>query len=240
MNGIFQALPFAGVLLSFAILPGMMPRFWHRHIASIIGAWVVLELAGQVLGHGVVAAASALGEITFAEFLPFIVLLLALYALGGGISISGGPWGRPAGNLLLLIIGTLLASIMGTIGAALVLIHPLLAANGHRYEKRHLVLAFIILVGNCGGALCPGRPAIAGRVPARGPVSSGRAISGLPLLLLAVPVLLLCLGVAVYLFAAGAVAGAPEIAHSRRIEYRAAGAADDRDSRWRGFGIRAM
>ena len=97
----------------------------------------------------------ALWRVTFAEFLPFIVLLLALYALGGGIAIKGGPWGRPAGNFLLLVIGTLLASVMGTIGAALLLIHPLLAANGHRYEKRHLVLAFIILVGNCGGALSP-------------------------------------------------------------------------------------
>src|SRR6516165_2640228 len=118
MSGTLQALPFAGVLLSFAILPGLMPRFWHRHVVSIISGWVVLGLAGQVLLHGVGAAVQALCEVTLAEFLPFIVLLLALYALGGGIAIRGGPWGRPAGNVLLLVIGTVLASVMGTIGAS--------------------------------------------------------------------------------------------------------------------------
>src|ERR1700739_4489711 len=155
MGQLTQVTPFAGVLLSFAILPGLLPRFWHRRMASIIGFWVALGLVRQTLERGVRAAGLALWQVTFAEFLPFIVLLLALYALGGGISIRGGPLGRPGGDLLLLIAGTLLASIMGTIGAALVLIHPLLAANGYRYEKRHLVMAFIILVGNCGGALSP-------------------------------------------------------------------------------------
>jgi Na+/H+ antiporter NhaD/arsenite permease-like protein len=201
MNGMVQALPFAGVLLSFAILPGLMPRFWHRQLTVIIGAWVVLELVGQGLVHGIFAAASALSEITIAQFMPFIVLLLALYALGGGISIKGGPWGRPAGNLLLLLIGTFLASIMGTIGASLLLIHPLLAANASRPEKRHLVLAFIILVGNCGGALSPlgDPPLLVGflrGVPYFWPFTH----LALSLVVLAVPVLLLCYGIDVYLF----------------------------------------
>ena len=135
-----------------------------------------------------------------AEFLPFIVLLLALYALGGGISIRGGALGRPVGNLLLLIAGTLLASVMGTIGAALLLIHPLLAANGYRYEKRHLVIAFIILVGNAGGALSPlgDPPLLVGflrGVPFFWPLTHLL----LPLLLLAVPVLALTFGLDVWL-----------------------------------------
>ena len=201
MNGMLQALPFAGVLLSFAILPGFVPRFWHRHTASIIGAWVVLAFAGQVFAHGMSAAAAALGEITVAQFLPFIVLLLALYALGGGIAIRGGPWGRPAGNLLLLLMGTVLASIMGTIGASLLLIHPLLAANASRAEKRHLVLAFIILVGNCGGALSPlGDPPLLVGFLRGVPFFWPAAHLAVSLVVLAVPVLLLCYGVDVRLF----------------------------------------
>ena len=151
----WQAAPFLGVLLSFAILPGLAPRIWHRRMAVIVLSWVVFGFLLQATAGQTGAALLGLWQVSLGEFLPFIVLLLALYALGGGILIAGGPWGRPGGNLLLLAVGTLLAAVMGTIGAALLLIHPLLAANGHRFEKRHLVLAFIILVGNAGGALSP-------------------------------------------------------------------------------------
>ena len=193
MNALSQAVPFAGVLLSFAILPGGAPRFWHRQMLRIILGWVVLALAQQAVLGGVVYALEAMSQLVVAEFLPFIVLLLALYTLGGGIGIKGGPWGRPGGNVLLLLVGMLLASVMGTIGASLLLIHPLLAANAGRREVRHLVLAFIILVGNCGGALSPlgDPPLLVGflrGVPFLWPL--GHLI--LPLLVLAVPVLLLC------------------------------------------------
>jgi Na+/H+ antiporter NhaD/arsenite permease-like protein len=161
-------------------------------MAVVILAWVALGLVLECAGQGAAGALQALWQVSIAQFLPFMVLLLALYALGGGIAIAGGPWGRPAGNLLLLAFGTLLASVMGTIGAALLLIHPLLAANGHRFEKRHLVLAFIILVGNCGGALSPlgDPPLLAGflrGVPFFWPMRH----LFLPLLVLAVPVLAL-------------------------------------------------
>jgi Na+/H+ antiporter NhaD/arsenite permease-like protein len=200
MGQLTQVIPFAGVLLSFAILPGLLPRLWHRRTAGIIGFWVALGFVLQTFEHGWRASVLGLWQMTFAEFLPFIVLLLALYALGGGISIRGGALGRPGGNLLLLIGGTLLASIMGTIGAALVLIHPLLAANGYRHEKRHLVMAFIILVGNAGGALTPlgDPPLLVGflrGVPFFWPLTHLL----LPLLLLAVPVLALTYGLDVWL-----------------------------------------
>jgi Na+/H+ antiporter NhaD/arsenite permease-like protein len=200
MGQLAQIIPFAGVLLSFAILPGALARFWHRRMAAIIGFWVALGFVLQSFERGGQAAALALWQVTLAEFLPFIVLLLALYALGGGISIRGGALGRPVGNLVLLIAGTVLASIMGTIGASLLLIHPLLAANGYRYEKRHLVLGFIILVGNCGGALSPlgDPPLLVGflrGVPFFWPLTHLL----LPLLLLAVPVLALTFGLDVWL-----------------------------------------
>jgi Na+/H+ antiporter NhaD/arsenite permease-like protein len=199
MEQLGRIIPFVGILLSFAILPGLVPRLWHRRMAAIIGAWVALEFVIQTVSTSLGHAILALWQVTFADFLPFIILLLALYALGGGIAIRGGPWGRPAGNLLLLILGTFLASIMGTIGAALLLIHPLLAANGHRFEKRHLVIAFIILVGNCGGALSPlgDPPLLVGFL--RGVPFFWPAVHlWLPLLVLAVPVLLLCLGLDIF------------------------------------------
>ena len=217
MEQLGRIIPFAGVLLSFAIFPGLAPRFWHRRMAAVILVWVVLGLALQTLLTGAAEALLALWQITFAEFLPFIVLLLALYALGGGIEIKGGPWGRPVGNLLLLIIGTVLASVMGTIGAALLLIHPLLAANGHRFEKRHLIIAFIILVGNGGGALSPlGDPPLLVGFLRGVPFFWPMVHLWLPLIVLAVPVLLLCLGFDIY-FARREALPQPDKLHVRGI-----------------------
>ena len=200
MGQLTQVIPFAGVLVSFAVLPGLALRLWHRRMASIIGFWVALGFVLQTFERGCRAAGLALWQATFAEFLPFMVLLLALYALGGGISIRGGALGRPAGNLLLLIGGTILASIMGTIGAALLLIHPLLAANGYRHEKRHLVFAFIILVGNAGGALTPlGDPPLLVGFLRGVPFFWPLIHLLLPLLVLTVPVLALTFGLDVWL-----------------------------------------
>lgn len=199
MEQLGQIIPFAGILLSFAILPGFAPRFWHRRMAAIVSLWVVIGFAEQCFVTGAANAAVALWQIIFVEYLPFMIFLLTLYALGGGIAIKGGPWGRPSGNLLLLSIGTLLASAMGTIGAALLLIHPLLAANGHRFEKRHLVIAFIILVGNGGGALSPlGDPPLLVGFLRGVPFLWPAAHLWLPLMVLAVPVLLLCFAVDVF------------------------------------------
>jgi len=199
MGQLAQTIPFAGILLSFALIPSTAPRFWHRRMGLIIGAWVLLGFVIQAHSFGVGGALAGLWRVSLEQFLPFIVLLLALYALGGGIAIKGGPWGRPSGNLLLLVIGTLLASVMGTIGAALLLIHPLLAANGHRHEKRHLVIAFIILVGNCGGALSPlGDPPLLVGFLRGVPFFWPAAHLWLPLLVLAVPVLAICMGFDIY------------------------------------------
>lgn len=148
-------LPFFGALLSFALLPGLARRFWHRNMVRLSLGWIALGLILTSLTAGPGFAAATLWSAIIAQFLPFIAVLMALYTLGGGILIAGGPWGRPAGNVLLLLAGTLLAGIMGTIGASLLLIHPLLASNGARPERRHLVIAFIIVVANAGGALSP-------------------------------------------------------------------------------------
>ncbi len=188
-----DALPFIGVLFSFAVLPGLLPRLWHRRMGTIILLWVAFYAGQSVVLAGPAMAVAGLWQAILVDYVPFMAILLALYALGGGILVAGGPWGRPAGNVLLLVIGTLLAGIMGTIGASLLLIHPLLASNAQRFEKRHLVVAFIILVANAGGALSPlgDPPLLVGflrGVPFFWPLTHLLV----PMLMVAVPVLVLC------------------------------------------------
>ena len=149
------AAPFAGLLLSIALGPLLAEHLWHKRMGLIAAAWAALLLLPWALEFGPVAAAGLAWHAVLLEYLPFITLIFALFTVGGGIVVAGGPWGTPAGNTLLLAIGTGLASLMGTTGAAMVLIHPLLRANAHRTRKVHLVVFFILLVANVGGSLTP-------------------------------------------------------------------------------------
>jgi len=149
------AIPFLGVLLSIALLPMLAPRLWHRRMAWVMGAWVAALLAPWAAVWGAPAAGRLAWHAILVEYLPFVTLLLALYTAAGGILLRGLIAGTPGGNTRLLAAGTLLAGVMGTTGAAMVLIHPLMRANAHRRRKVHLVIFFMILVANAGGALSP-------------------------------------------------------------------------------------
>jgi Na+/H+ antiporter NhaD/arsenite permease-like protein len=148
-------LPFAAMLLSIALGPLLFPKFWHHHYGKIALLWSVLALAALAIFNGVPAAAAAFVHAMLAEYLSFIVLLFALYVVAGGILIAGTLPGTPAVNTALLAIGTAIASVVGTTGAAMILIRPLLKANETRHRKVHIVVFFIILVANIGGALSP-------------------------------------------------------------------------------------
>ena len=89
------------------------------------------------------------------EYLPFIILLLALFTISGGVCLTGTLVGKPITNTLLILIGTVLASWMGTTGAAMILIRPLIRANADRRYKVHTIVFFIFLVANIGGSLTP-------------------------------------------------------------------------------------
>ena len=153
--GLIWAAPFLGVLGSIALLPALAPRFWHRRMAWVAAFWSLALLIPEAIAANPGAAVAGAWHAILVEYLPFITLLLALFTTGGGVLVRGGASGTPAGNTGLLAIGTLLAGVMGTTGAAMVLIHPLLRANAHRERKMHLVVFFIVLVANAGGALSP-------------------------------------------------------------------------------------
>jgi Na+/H+ antiporter NhaD/arsenite permease-like protein len=147
--------PFAGILLSIALMPVTAPGFWHHHFGKTTAFWALALLVPLALNYGLGVAAHEVVHTLLAEYLPFIVLLFALFTVSGGLHIRGNLHGSAAQNTALLGIGTLLASVMGTTGAAMLLIRPLLRANDNRRHRAHVVVFFIFLVANIGGALTP-------------------------------------------------------------------------------------
>lgn len=148
-------IPFAGVLLSIALGPVFIPNIWHHHFGKITAGWSLLFLLPFASSFGGEQTVSALTHAMLDEYLPFIILLLSLFTVSGGILIKGNLHGSAKLNLIILTIGTVLASIMGTTGAAMLLIRPLLRANDNRKHRVHVVVFFIFLVANVGGGLTP-------------------------------------------------------------------------------------
>ena len=148
-------LPFAGMLMSIALVPALWPGLSHRRMAVVTTAWCAALLVPQAIVFGPDVAVAGAWHALAVDYLPLMLLLLALYVAGGGILIDGGPFGTPAGNTALLAMGVVLAGVMGTTGAAMMLIRPLLRANAHRLHRAHLAIFFILLVANVGGGTSP-------------------------------------------------------------------------------------
>lgn len=153
--GVLWAVPFVGILLSIALFPLLAPHFWHHHFGKVAAAWGLAFVLPFVLSAGPVAVVEPLAETLFLDYLPFVILLTALFTIAGGILVSGNLHGSPRTNLTLIGIGTLLASVVGTTGASMVMIRPLLRANDGRRHNIHVVIFFIFLVSNIGGSLTP-------------------------------------------------------------------------------------
>jgi Na+/H+ antiporter NhaD/arsenite permease-like protein len=149
------ALPFAGILLSIALGPLTAPKLWHAHYGKIAFAWAALTLAALALFQGGPIALATFIHVMLAEYASFIILLYALYVVAGGILITGTVRATPWTNAAALALGTAAASLVGTTGAALILIRPLVRANRARAYNVHVIVFFIILVANVGGALTP-------------------------------------------------------------------------------------
>ena len=149
------AVPFAGLLLSIALCPLVAPAVWHHHYGKITTAWALAFLGPFALVFGPGLAGTTLLHALLAEYVPFIILLTALYTVAGGIHIRGNFHGSPGFNAGLMAIGAVLASFMGTTGASMLMIRPLIRANDNRRHNAHVVVFFIFIVSNAGGSLTP-------------------------------------------------------------------------------------
>ncbi len=153
--GLLWTVPFVGILLSIAIFPLVAPQFWHHQFGKISAFWAFLFLIPFTIIYGYQFALFELIHVMFLEYIPFIILLLSLFTVAGGVRLKGTLVGGPVVNTAILLIGTAIASWMGTTGAAMLLIRPLIRANEDRKYKVHTMVFFIFLVANIGGSLTP-------------------------------------------------------------------------------------
>lgn len=151
---LYSVIPFVGMLLSIALGPVLFPNFWHNHFGKISFAWACLLAIPLIIVFGQQGVDELL-HILIADYVPFIVLLGALFTVGGGILIRTSMKGTTAVNVGFLTLGSFLASLMGTTGAAMLLIRPFLRVNKYRKYKAFLVVFFIFTIANVGGSLTP-------------------------------------------------------------------------------------
>jgi Na+/H+ antiporter NhaD/arsenite permease-like protein len=151
---LYSCIPFACMLLSIALLPLIAGNIWHHHFGKISTFWAACLALPFIYVYKGLAVYEIL-HIILADYVPFIILLWALFTISGGILLKGTLRGTPIVNTGIILIGTILASWMGTTGAAMLMIRPFLRANGYRKNKTFMVVFFIFLVANVGGALTP-------------------------------------------------------------------------------------
>jgi len=151
---LWTVIPFVGILLSIALFPLLAPHFWHRHFPKVSLFWaLVFALPFLMVYRGL--ALHEILHVYIVDYIPFIILLGGLYAVSGGIVLRGTLVGKPPLNTLLLLIGTLLSSFIGTTGSSMLLIRPVIRANAYRRNKAHVIIFFIFLISNIGGSLTP-------------------------------------------------------------------------------------
>ena len=151
---LWSVIPFVGILLSIALFPLFAPVFWHHHYPKVSVFWAIVFAVPFMLAYKEMAFYEIL-HIYLVDYIPFIILLWGLFTVSGGILLRGSMKGTPPVNTLLILVGTILASWMGTTGAAMLLIRPIIRANAGRTNKMHIIIFFIFLVANIGGSLTP-------------------------------------------------------------------------------------
>jgi Na+/H+ antiporter NhaD/arsenite permease-like protein len=149
------SIPFAGLLLSIALLPLVAPHFWEHHFGKIATFWALALLVPFAVVFGFWTETAEVLHTFLLDYLPFIVLLFTLFVVAGGIRVGGNLVGTPATNTAILAFGTISANLFGTTGASMLLIRPMIDANQDRASKTHVFVFFIFLVSNIGGSLTP-------------------------------------------------------------------------------------
>ena len=152
---LWWGLPFVGVLGSLALLPLAAPSLWHHHFSKIVGLFSFSVILSLLTFKNRDWGLTLLLETLFHHYIPFILLIAALYITAGGIHLSVRASPSAGLNTALIAFATAVAGWIGTTGAAMVFIRPLLVLNQHRQHRQHLVVFFILLVCNIGGALTP-------------------------------------------------------------------------------------
>ncbi|MGL4727234.1 MAG: sodium:proton antiporter [Bosea sp. (in: a-proteobacteria)] len=152
---ILWILPFCAILAAIATGPLFYPHFWEHNQGKIAAVASALVIIPAIVTAGFMPAISTVLHTLLLEYMSFIILLFALFTIAGGILITGNIHGAPTTNAAILAIGAFLASFVGTTGASMMLIRPIIRANDDRKHNVHVVVFFIFLVSNIGGALTP-------------------------------------------------------------------------------------
>ena len=152
---LLYCIPFAGILLCIALFPLVKPTWWEEHQAPVVLAWSLAFIVPFVIGFGAHHTAEVVLECLINDYLTFIVLLFGLFCVAGNITLEGDLAGSPRINVGLLLFGTLLSSWVGTTGASMLMVRPIIKMNSWRKRKRHIMIFFIFLLSNIGGCLTP-------------------------------------------------------------------------------------
>ena len=148
-------IPFSGILMSLALIPLISLKFWHNQYKKILMGWIIIFLICCAVIEGPASTLRMFLGAMFHHYIPFMALITVLFTVGGGIHIKMQGKASPSMNTTLLSIGALLANIIGTTGASMLLIRPFIALNKYRLYTTHLVIFFIFIVSNIGGVLTP-------------------------------------------------------------------------------------
>lgn len=152
---LWLCIPFAGLLLCIAVLPLIKGEWWEKNRPWVVLACSVLFIVPFAIKYGAGTAAETVLECLINDYLTFIVLLFGLFCVSGNINLEGDLVGSPRMNTMLLAVGTLLSSCIGTTGASMLLVRPVIKMNSWRKNKSHIMVFFIFLISNMGGCLTP-------------------------------------------------------------------------------------
>lgn len=152
---LWWAVPFAGILLSIALGPLLFAHFWHKNYGKVALMWAILCAVPLYIFFDSTTSTQALAHALIGDYVPFIIFVGSLYVVAGGIHLRGSFLGRPVLNTGFLLVGAVLANFMGTTGAAMLLIRPLIEANKKRHYQMHTYIFFIFIVANIAGSLTP-------------------------------------------------------------------------------------
>ena len=152
---LWLCIPFAGLLLCIAIFPLVKGEWWDKNKGWAVLIWSLLFMIPFAVKYGAGETAETVLECIVNDYLSFIVLLFGLFCVSGNINLEGDFVGSPRMNTGLLAIGTLLSSCIGTTGASMLLVRPMIQMNSWRRNKSHIMVFFIFLISNMGGCLTP-------------------------------------------------------------------------------------